>query len=117
MEFRVFSFFPLERIFLSFSLVKDPNSVLTQSSRVTDPCSKESEIQQPTENHCSPQKTEEHTQTAKSALPQPLQSKAEPVKGTHVQLEPKAKPATPGSLFSASINIRPMCAVLKLHIS
>ncbi|KAF4801376.1 Actin-binding protein anillin [Turdus rufiventris] len=74
----------------------DPNSVLTQSSRVTDPCSKESEIQQPTENHCSPQKTEEHTQTAKSALPQPLQSKAEPVKGTHVQLEPKGKPATPG---------------------
>ncbi|NXC90022.1 ANLN protein, partial [Cercotrichas coryphoeus] len=73
-----------------------PNS-LTQSSRVTDPCSKESEVQQrPTENHCSPQKTEEHTQTAKSALLQPLQSKAEPVKGTHVQLEPKGKPTTPG---------------------
>ncbi|NWY74583.1 ANLN protein, partial [Erithacus rubecula] len=81
--------------FFSFSLVKDPNG-LTQSSRVTDPCSKESEVQQPTENHCSPQKTEEHTQTAKSALPQPLQSKAEPVKGTHVQLEPKGKPTTPG---------------------
>ncbi|NXQ42961.1 ANLN protein, partial [Catharus fuscescens] len=74
----------------------DPNSFLIQSSRVTDPCSKESEVQQPKENHCSPQKTEEHTQTAKSALPQPLQSKAEPVKGTHVQLEPKGKPTTPG---------------------
>ncbi|NWS91699.1 ANLN protein, partial [Toxostoma redivivum] len=71
--------------------------ILTQSSRVADPCSKESEVQQqPTENPCSPQKTEEHTQTAKSALPQPLQSKAEPVKGTHVQLEPKGKPTTPG---------------------
>ncbi|NXH52021.1 ANLN protein, partial [Rhabdornis inornatus] len=70
---------------------------LTQSSRVTDPCCKESEVQQrPTEYPCSPQKTEEHTQTAKSALPQPLQSKAEPVKGTHVQLEPKGKPTTPG---------------------
>uniref|UniRef100_A0A8C3VBU5 Anillin n=1 Tax=Catharus ustulatus TaxID=91951 RepID=A0A8C3VBU5_CATUS len=86
----------VSRIFFSFSLVKDPNSFLIQSSRVTDPCSKESEVQQPKENHCSPQKTEEHTQTAKSALPQPLQSKAEPVKGTHVQLEPKGKPTTPG---------------------
>uniref|UniRef100_A0A803VPI1 Anillin n=1 Tax=Ficedula albicollis TaxID=59894 RepID=A0A803VPI1_FICAL len=73
----------------------DPNS-LTQSSRVTDPCSNKSKVQRPTENHCSPQKTEERTQTAKSALPQPLQSKAELVKGTHVQLEPKGKPTTPG---------------------
>ncbi|NWR99048.1 ANLN protein, partial [Motacilla alba] len=77
--------------------VSDPNKFLTQSSRVTAPCSKESEVQQrPTENPCSPRKTEECTQTAKSALPQPVQSKAEPVKGTHVQLEPKGKPTTPG---------------------
>ncbi|NXK11292.1 ANLN protein, partial [Herpetotheres cachinnans] len=77
--------------------VSDPNNFLTQSSRVTVPCSKESEVQQPrTENPCSPQKTEEHTQTAKSTLPQPVQSKEEPVKGTHVQLEPKGKPTTPG---------------------
>ncbi|NWV81531.1 ANLN protein, partial [Dasyornis broadbenti] len=80
-----------------FSLVKEPNNFLTQSSRVTVPCSKESGIQQlPTENPCSPRKTEERTQTAKSALPQPVQSKAEPVKGTHVQPEPKGKPTTPG---------------------
>ncbi|NXH48058.1 ANLN protein, partial [Dicaeum eximium] len=79
--------------------VSDPNNFLTQSSRITAPCSKESEVQQrPTENPCSPRKTEEHTQTAKSALPQPAQSKAEPVKGTHVQLEPKGKPTTPGRL-------------------
>ncbi|NXV65130.1 ANLN protein, partial [Molothrus ater] len=76
--------------------VSDPNN-LTQSSRVTAPCSKESEVQQqPAENPCSPRKAEERTQTAKSALPQPVQSKAEPVKGTHVQLEPKGKPTTPG---------------------
>ncbi|NXC07559.1 ANLN protein, partial [Orthonyx spaldingii] len=60
------------------------------------PCSKESEVQLSTEKPCSPRKTEERTQTAKSALPQPVQSKAEPVKGTHVQLEPKVKPTTPG---------------------
>ncbi|NXK65267.1 ANLN protein, partial [Sylvietta virens] len=77
--------------------VSDPNNFLTQSSRITAPHSKESEVQQrPTENPCSPWKTEECTQTAKSALPQPVQSKAEPVKGTHVQLEPKGKPTTPG---------------------
>ncbi|NWV32805.1 ANLN protein, partial [Grantiella picta] len=77
--------------------VSDPNKFLTQSSRVTVPCSKESEVQKlPRENPCSPRKTEEHTQTAKSVLPQPVQSKAEPVKGTHVQLEPKGKPTTPG---------------------
>ncbi|NXQ18600.1 ANLN protein, partial [Peucedramus taeniatus] len=69
---------------------------LAQSSRVTAPCSKESEVQRPTENPCSPRKTEECTQTAKSALPQAVQSRAEPVKGTHVQLEPKGKPTTPG---------------------
>uniref|UniRef100_A0A8C3JUM4 Anillin n=1 Tax=Calidris pygmaea TaxID=425635 RepID=A0A8C3JUM4_9CHAR len=49
-----------------------------------------------TENPCSPQKTEKRTQPAKSTLPQPVQSKEEPVKGTHVQLEPKGKPTTPG---------------------
>ncbi|NXU24113.1 ANLN protein, partial [Thalassarche chlororhynchos] len=82
---------------IPFSLVKDPNNLLTQSSRVTVPCSKESEVRQPlTENPCSPQKTEKRTQTAKSTLPQPVQSKEEPVKGTHVQLEPKGKPTTPG---------------------
>ncbi|NXJ32314.1 ANLN protein, partial [Ciconia maguari] len=79
------------------SKIADPNNFLTQSSRVTVPCSKESEVQQPlTENPCSPQKTEKRTQTAKSTLPQPVQSNEEPVKGTHVQLEPKGKPTTPG---------------------
>lgn len=74
--------------------------MLTQSSGVTVPCSKEPEVQQPlTENPCSPQKTEKRTQTAKSTLPQPIQSKEEPVKGTHVQLEPKGKPTTPGRMF------------------
>ncbi|KFQ96461.1 Actin-binding protein anillin, partial [Nipponia nippon] len=82
---------------IPLSLVKDPNNFLTPSSRVTVPCSKESEVRQPqTENPCSPQKTEKRTQTAKSTLPQPVQSKEEPVKGTHVQLEPKGKPTTPG---------------------
>ncbi|XP_075349579.1 anillin isoform X2 [Mycteria americana] len=79
------------------SKIAVPNNFLTQSSRVTVPCSKESEVRQPlTENPCSPQKTENRTQTAKSTLPQPVQSKEEPVKGTHVQLEPKGKPTTPG---------------------
>ncbi|NWI96549.1 ANLN protein, partial [Pitta sordida] len=74
----------------------DPNN-LTQSSRATVCHSKESEVQKlPTENPCSPQKTEERIQTAKPTLPQPVQSKEEPVKGTHVQLEPKGKPTTPG---------------------
>ncbi|XP_075601575.1 anillin isoform X1 [Balearica regulorum gibbericeps] len=78
------------------SKIADPNN-LTQSSRVTVPCSKESEVRQLlSENHCSPQKTEKPTQTAKSTLPQPVQSKEEPVKGTHVQLEPKGKPTPPG---------------------
>ncbi|KFQ86401.1 Actin-binding protein anillin, partial [Phoenicopterus ruber ruber] len=82
---------------IPFSLVKDPNNSFTQSSRVTVPRSKESEVRQPlTENPCSPQKTEKCTQIAKSTLPQPVQSKEEPVKGTHVQLEPKGKPTTPG---------------------
>ncbi|XP_010081942.1 PREDICTED: actin-binding protein anillin [Pterocles gutturalis] len=79
------------------SKVADPNNFLTQSSSVTVPCSKEPEVRQPpTENPCSPQKTEKCTQAAKSTLPQPVQSKEEPVKGTHVQLEPKGKPTTPG---------------------
>ncbi|NXG56958.1 ANLN protein, partial [Hemiprocne comata] len=76
--------------------VSDPNN-LTQSPRATVPCSKESEVQQPLkENPCSPQKAEKRAQTAKSTLPQPVQSKEEPVKGTHVQLDPKGKPTTPG---------------------
>ncbi|NXF35694.1 ANLN protein, partial [Nyctibius bracteatus] len=76
---------------------KDTNNFLTQSSRVTAPCSKESEVQQLlTENPCSRQETEKHPQTAKSPLSQPVQSKEEPIKGTHVQLEPKGKPTTPG---------------------
>ncbi|NWR91434.1 ANLN protein, partial [Furnarius figulus] len=74
----------------------DPNNFLTQSSRATAPCSNGSEVQLQREKPCSPQKTQGHTQTAKSTLPQPVQSKEEPVKGTHVQLEPKGKPATPG---------------------
>ncbi|NWU67149.1 ANLN protein, partial [Pterocles burchelli] len=77
--------------------VSDPNNFLTQSSSVTVPCSKEPEVRQPpTENPCSPQETEKRTQAATSTLPQPVQSKEEPVKGTHVQLEPKGKPTTPG---------------------
>ncbi|NXL98198.1 ANLN protein, partial [Tyrannus savana] len=80
----------------SFSLVQDPNNFLTQSSRSTAPHSNESEVQLLTKNPCSPKKTQEHTQTAKSSLPQPVQSKEEPVKGTHVQLESKGKPTTPG---------------------
>ncbi|NXM35565.1 ANLN protein, partial [Oxyruncus cristatus] len=74
----------------------DQNSFLTQSSRSSAPHSNESEVQLLTENPCSPKKTQEHTQTAKSSLPQPVQSKEEPVKGTHVQLEYKGKPTTPG---------------------
>ncbi|NXU57552.1 ANLN protein, partial [Turnix velox] len=73
--------------------VSDLNS-LTHSLSVTVPCSKESEVcQLRTDNPCSP-----HTQTTKSTLPLPVQSKEEPVKGTHVQLEPKGKPTTPGGL-------------------
>ncbi|XP_051624499.1 anillin isoform X2 [Manacus candei] len=74
----------------------DPNNFLTQSSRSTAPHSNKSEVQLLTENPCSLKKTQEHTQTAKSSLPQPVQSKEEPVKGTHVQLESKGKPTTPG---------------------
>ncbi|KAJ7415807.1 Actin-binding protein anillin [Willisornis vidua] len=74
-----------------------PNNFLTQSSRATAPRSNETEVQQLLrEKPCSPQKTQVHKQTAKSTLPQPVQSKEEPVKGTHVQLEPKCKPTTPG---------------------
>lgn len=104
---------------IPFFLVKESNNFLTQSSRVTVPCSKESELrQQLTENPC-PQKAEKRTQTAKSTLPQPVQSKVEPVKGTHVQLEPKGKPTTPGKLFfsfnKCSFKLG-LCPVLKLHI-
>ncbi|NXP12332.1 ANLN protein, partial [Thinocorus orbignyianus] len=80
------------------SKVADPNNSLTQTSKVTVPCSKESEVRQlRPENPCSLQKTEKQTQPAKSTLPQPVQSKEEPVRGTHVQLEPKGKPTTPGA--------------------
>ncbi|XP_014797829.1 PREDICTED: actin-binding protein anillin isoform X2 [Calidris pugnax] len=79
------------------SKIAEPNNSLTQTSRVTVPCSKDSEVGQlQTENPCSPQETEKPTQPAKSTVPQPVQSKEEPVKGTHVQLEPKATPTTPG---------------------
>uniref|UniRef100_A0A663M9J7 Anillin n=1 Tax=Athene cunicularia TaxID=194338 RepID=A0A663M9J7_ATHCN len=80
------------------SINKPANSkIVVSSSRVTAPCSKASEVRQLlTENPRSPQKTEKRTETAKSTLPQPVQSKEEPVKGTHVQLEPKGKPTTPG---------------------
>ncbi|XP_054241085.1 anillin [Indicator indicator] len=78
------------------SKIADPNSLLTQPSRVTVPCSKESEVQLRTETPCSPQKAEKRTEAAKPPLPQPVQSKEEPVRGTHVQLEPKGKPTTPG---------------------
>ncbi|KFV66891.1 Actin-binding protein anillin, partial [Dryobates pubescens] len=79
------------------SKIEDPKSLSTQPSRVPVPRSKESEVRQPlTENPCSPQKAEKRAQAAKPPLPQPVQSKEEPVKGTHVQLEPKGKPTTPG---------------------
>ncbi|NXI49874.1 ANLN protein, partial [Chloroceryle aenea] len=78
------------------SKIADSNNSLTHSSRITVP---RSEVHQPpAEDPCSPQKTENCRQTAKPSLPQPVQSKEEPVKGTHVQLEPKGKPATPGGL-------------------
>lgn len=87
-------------------LVKDSNNFITQSSSITVPTSKESKVRQPLiENPCSPQKIEKLTQPVKSTLSQPVQSKEEPVKGTHVQLEPKDKPTTPGKLFfSAAVN-------------
>ncbi|OXB83210.1 UNVERIFIED_CONTAM: hypothetical protein H355_001962 [Colinus virginianus] len=76
-----------------------PNNLVTQSSSSTVPASKESEVpQRLTENLCSPQKTEKRTQTVQSTLSQPVQSKEETVKGTHVQPEPKDKPTTPGGL-------------------
>uniref|UniRef100_A0A6G1R2A7 Anillin n=1 Tax=Hypotaenidia okinawae TaxID=2861861 RepID=A0A6G1R2A7_9GRUI len=80
------------------SKIEDPSNSLPQSSRVAVPCSKESEVQLPTENPSTPQKTEKPAQTAKSTSSQPVQSKEEPVKGTHVQLEPKGKPTPPGGL-------------------
>nr|XP_047931522.1 anillin isoform X1 [Anser cygnoides] len=79
------------------SKIADSNNFITQSSSITVPTSKESKVRQPLiENPCSPQKIEKLTQPVKSTLSQPVQSKEEPVKGTHVQLEPKDKPTTPG---------------------
>ncbi|OXB54638.1 hypothetical protein ASZ78_001805 [Callipepla squamata] len=81
------------------SKIAAPNNLVTQSSSSTVPASKESEVpQRLTENLCSPQKTEKRTQTVQSTLSQPVQSKEETVKGTHVQPEPKDKPTTPGGL-------------------
>lgn len=85
---------------IPFSLLKDPNNSITQSSSSTVSASKKSEVpQQITENPCSPQKTEKRTQTVQSTLSQSVQSREETVKGTHVQPEPKDKPTTPGKLF------------------
>ncbi|XP_027307235.1 anillin isoform X1 [Anas platyrhynchos] len=79
------------------SKIADSNNFITQSLSITVPTPKESEVQRPLiEKPCSPQKTEKLTQPVKSTLSQPVQSKEEPVKGTHVQLEPKDKPTTPG---------------------
>ncbi|XP_035175131.1 anillin [Oxyura jamaicensis] len=79
------------------SKIADSNNFMTQSSSITVPTSKESEVRQPLiEKPYSPQKTEKLTQPVKSTLSQPVQTKEEPVKGTHVQLEHKDKPTTPG---------------------
>uniref|UniRef100_A0A8C3TFC5 Anillin actin binding protein n=1 Tax=Chelydra serpentina TaxID=8475 RepID=A0A8C3TFC5_CHESE len=68
-----------------------------KSSRVTNPNPKEPEVPQLLRKKpCSPQKTEELKPTVKPILSQPVQSKEEPIKRTHVQLEHKDKPTTPG---------------------
>ncbi|XP_030407219.1 anillin isoform X2 [Gopherus evgoodei] len=73
------------------SKILGPN-YLAKSSRVTSPSPKEPEVPQLLKKLCSPQKTEE----LKPILAQPVQSKEEPIKRTHVQLEHKDKPTTPG---------------------
>uniref|UniRef100_A0A8C3BCN6 Anillin n=1 Tax=Cairina moschata TaxID=8855 RepID=A0A8C3BCN6_CAIMO len=79
------------------SKIADSNNFITQSLSITVPTPEESEVQRPLiEKPCSPQETEKLTQPVKSTLSQPVQSKEEPVKGTHVQLEPKDKPTTAG---------------------
>ncbi|XP_048695165.1 anillin isoform X3 [Caretta caretta] len=72
-------------------------SYLGKASRVTNPNPKESEVPQLLKKKpCSPQKTEERKPTVKPILSQPVQSKEEPIKRTHVQPEHKDKPTTPG---------------------
>lgn len=81
---------------LSFPL-QGSNNCIVKSSRVAAPNLKETEIPKVLkENPCSPQKTEGLKPAVKPALSQPILSKEEPVKGTHVQREHKDKPATPG---------------------
>ncbi|KAM7176716.1 anillin isoform 1-T1 [Macrochelys suwanniensis] len=78
------------------SKISGPN-YLGKSSRVTNPNPKEPEVPQLLRKKpCSPQKTEELKPTVKPILSQPVQSKEEPIKRTHVQLEHKDKPTTPG---------------------
>ncbi|KAM9166296.1 anillin isoform 2-T2 [Pangshura tecta] len=78
------------------SKILGPN-YLAKSSRVTSPSSKEPEVPQLLKKKpCSPQKTEELKPTVKPILSQPVQSKEEPIKRTHVQPEHKDKPTTPG---------------------
>uniref|UniRef100_A0A8C4W3U0 Anillin n=1 Tax=Gopherus evgoodei TaxID=1825980 RepID=A0A8C4W3U0_9SAUR len=74
------------------SVNKSGPNYLAKSSRVTSPSPKEPEVPQLLKKLCSPQKTEE----LKPILAQPVQSKEEPIKRTHVQLEHKDKPTTPG---------------------
>ncbi|XP_067418613.1 anillin [Emydura macquarii macquarii] len=79
------------------SKILEPNNYVTDSSRVTNPNRKETEVPEPLKKKpCSPQKTEGLKTTVKPILSQPVQSKEEPIKGTHVQLEHKDKPTTPG---------------------
>ncbi|XP_032641339.1 anillin isoform X3 [Chelonoidis abingdonii] len=78
------------------SKILGPN-YLAKSFRVTSPSPKEPEVPQLLKKKlCSPQKTEELKPTVKPILSQPVQSKEEPIKRTHVQLEHKDKPTTPG---------------------
>ncbi|XP_038246623.1 anillin isoform X2 [Dermochelys coriacea] len=71
-------------------------SYLGKACRVTNPNPKEPEVPQLLKKPCSPQKTEELKPTVKPILSQPVQSKEEPIKRTHVQPEHKDKPTTPG---------------------
>ncbi|XP_037745979.1 anillin isoform X2 [Chelonia mydas] len=72
-------------------------SYLGKASRVTNPNPKEPEVLQLLKKKpCSPQKTEELKPTVKPILSEPVQSKEEPIKRTHVQPEHKDKPTTPG---------------------
>ncbi|XP_019364599.1 PREDICTED: anillin isoform X2 [Gavialis gangeticus] len=82
---------------LATSKISGSNNCIVKSSRVAAPNLKETEIPKVLkENPCSPQKTEGLKPTVRPALSQPILSKEEPVKGTHVQREHKDKPATPG---------------------